>query len=472
MTAPPGQAPSGEPVFPDAEYLILSSRLIPDLDGGYTFATLARARQMAAAGVDAGRGPLLLTVDPGSIADHARHRAVFAGRDLIVAPDRMRNLFDEAADPHGGAAVWLRAAAHPGDPDPALEYRDIPDAAGRPVVALPVIANDPDWHISTAPVVAYDRDGATAGILDGFGALYRAWLDHVVADARGDDAARAVVVLCESRQLGELLVGWDDPAARLLHTIHTIHLEAPFTPDAPVNALWRRWLAAADRFDAVLWPTASQRDDVRSRFGASDAHVVVPQAVPAAAAPVAERVRGRVVMLNRLAPGKRIDHAIRAFAGVRAAVPDATLEIFGEGASRPALLQLIDELGLGAAIALRGTTNEPGAQLDAASVFLSTSAYEGQGLSIAEALAHGCPVVSYDVRYGPREALAGGGGVLVRDGDEGALTRALVRVLSDPGEHARLAAEAFESAHRLDPQHVMPALATAVRAALATPIRR
>ena len=28
--------------FPDAEYLILSSRLIPDRDGGYALATLAR----------------------------------------------------------------------------------------------------------------------------------------------------------------------------------------------------------------------------------------------------------------------------------------------------------------------------------------------------------------------------------------------------------------------------------------------
>lgn len=460
--------------FPDAEYVILSSRLIPDLDGGYTFATLARARQMAAAGVDGGRGPVLLSVDPGSIADHARHRAVFVGRDLLLAVDRMRNLFDEAADPHGGAAQWLRSAARPGEPDPALEYRPIPDATGRPVVSLPVIANDPDWHISTAPVAVHEADGSVLGIIDGFGALYRAWLDHVIAGLRGADGARHVVVLCESRQLGELLVGWDDPDARLVHTIHTIHLETPYTPDAPVNELWRRWFTTADRFDAVLWPTAEQRDDVRARFGGSDAFVVVPQAVsvPESIVPPHERVRGRVVMLNRLAPGKRIDQAIRAFDPVVAAVPDATLEIFGEGASRAQLQQLIDELGLGAHVRLRGTTTEPGAALDEASVFLSTSAFEGQGLSIGEALAHGCPVVSYDVRYGPREALAGGGGVLVPDGDEAALARALVRVLSDPGEHARLAAEAADSARRLDPAHVMDALAIAVGDALARPIRR
>ncbi|KRA25760.1 glycosyltransferase [Microbacterium sp. Root61] len=460
--------------FPDAEYVILSSRLIPDLDGGYTFATLARARQMAAAGVADGRGPLLLTVDPGSAADHAQHRAVFAERELVVDPTRMRNLFDEAADPHGGAAAWLRAAASPGEPDPALQYREIADAAGRPFVSLPVIANDPDWHISMAPVVVHAADGSSIGILDGFGALYRAWLDHVVAGLRNGQPTRQVVVLCESRQLGELFVGWDDAHARLVHAIHTIHLEAPYTPDAPVNALWDRWFSVADRFDAVLWPTAAQRDDVRQRFGGSDVHVVVPQAVtaPASVVPARRRARGRVVMLNRLAPGKRIDQAIRAFAGVVEAVPEATLDIYGEGALRPALQELIDDSGLAEHVTLPGATHQPGAVLDEASVFLSTSAYEGQGLSIAEALAHGCPVVSYDVRYGPREALAGGGGVLVPDGDEAALTAALVRVLSDPEEHERLAVAASASAQRLDPVRVMDALAAAVSDALARPTRR
>ncbi len=348
------------------------------------------------------------------------------------------------------------------------------DAAGRPFVSLPVIAGDPDWHISTAPVLVHTQDGAVVGILDGFGALYRAWLDHVVADVRDGRPTRPVVVLCESRQLGELLVGWDDAHARLLHTIHTIHLEAPYDPDAPVNPLWARWFAVADRFDAVLWPTAAQRDDVRARFGGSDVHVVVPQAVAVAASviPPERRAPGQVVMLNRLAPGKRIDHAIRAFADVVAAVPNATLEIYGEGPSRAALQELIDELGLGAHVALHRATTRPGDVLDAASVFLSTSAYEGQGLAIAEALAHGCPVVSYDVRYGPREALAGGGGVLVPDGDERALAQALVRVLRDPGEHARLAAAASASARRLEPARVMDALATAVRDALARPARR
>ncbi|GAA3764103.1 hypothetical protein GCM10022240_15560 [Microbacterium kribbense] len=459
--------------FPDAHYVVLSSRLIPDTDGGYTLATLARARQMAASGVHGGGGPLLLTVDPGTPADHARHRAEFAARDLVVDPNRMRNLFDEASDPAGGAARWLRDGAHAGAADPAIAYRTVTGTKGEPVVGLPVLPGDPDWHISTAAVLVYAAGGAIAGVLDGFGALYRAWLDHVVRGLRVADD-RAVVVLCESRQLGELLAGWDDPAVRLIHAIHTIHLEPPYRPDAPVNALWSRWFDLAERFDAVLWLTAAQRADARERFDLAGVHVVVPHGVPAAASvvPPARRDAGRVVMLNRLAAGKRIDHAIRAFAGVVAAVPGAHLDVFGEGGQRGALQDLIDEWGLGAHVVLRGGTTEAERVLDEASALLFTSAFEGQGLAVIEALAHGCPVVSYDVRYGPREALADGGGILVPDGDVAGLTDALVRVLGDVDLRVRLSQEAVQAARRVDPENVMAALAGAVRDVLAVPSRR
>ena len=95
--------------LPDGAYLSLSSRLIPGLDGGYTVATLARARLLE----DAGAGPvMLLTVDPGTPEAHAEHRAEFVRRGDAASADRFRNLFDDAlADPS-----WLRAAAVPVPP--------------------------------------------------------------------------------------------------------------------------------------------------------------------------------------------------------------------------------------------------------------------------------------------------------------------------------------------------------------------
>jgi len=448
--------------LPHAHYLLLSSRLIPGLDGGFTIASLARAAQMTAAGADSVQ---LVTFDPGAAADHEAHRAEFARQGRLTAP--LRNIFDDAGDDRS----WLLSAAADGERDAALEYRELVDGRGVPLLALPNVPDPSGWHLSTAPVVVYDAAGAEAGVLAGFGALYTAWLNRAVAALR-EAEERPVVVICESRQLGEILARDAGDDIRIVHAIHTMHVEAPFAPDAPLNGLWRRWFGVADRFDAVAWPTAAQRDDVAARFG-GDNHFVVPNGVagPAGAAPDAgARAPGRVVMVNRLAPGKRIDHAVRAF--LAADVPGSRLEIWGTGPERDRLLALIDELGAADRVALHGLTDDVGRVLEQAALFVTSTAYEGQGLAIVEALAHGCPVVSYDIRYGPADALAVGGGLLVADGDEDALGDAIRTVLTEDALRDRLTAEAPAAAARFAPEAAMTALGAAVRAALAGPARR
>lgn len=450
--------------FPDAWYLILSSRLIPDLDGGYTISTLARAGQMA----EAGAAPLLLTVDPGTADAHAAHRAIFVERGVAAASGMFRNLFDEAVAPDGGAAAWVRQAAREGGADPAFEYRSVAGGA----IELPQVA-DPDWHLTTAPIVIRDAAGEPVGVVDGFGALYRAWLTSLASGLRAEND-RPIVVICESRQLGELIVGWGDDRVRIVHTVHTIHLEPPYRADSDLNALWRRWFEISPRFDAVLWPTAFQRDDVRDRFGAVANDLVAPHAVvgPEVSVPSIDRDAGRVVVLGRLAPGKRLGHVIRAFARVSAEVPGARIELWGEGAQRADLETLVAELGLDQVVTLPGLTTDPGAVLDRAAVYLTTSAFEGQGLALAEALAHGTPVVAYDIRYGPRDMLAGGGGILVPDGDEDALVDALRRVLTDAALRERLSTEALDAATTLSPARAMQTLAAACAEALSRDRRR
>ncbi|MFD5213381.1 glycosyltransferase [Microbacterium sp. NPDC058345] len=481
-------AAPGEPLFPDAAYLVLSSRLIPGLDGGYTISTAARARQMAERGADV----QVLTVDPGDAAAHATHRAEFDRLGMLPRSIPLRNLFDEASDSAGGAAPWLRHAASASPsrrvhrmsssaPDTdaekrfarrdvvhsatADEYRELTDAAGRRFAALPVIQGDPDWHLSTAPVFVYGEHGETIGTLPGFGGLYRAWLDRLV-----DETDRPVVVICESRQLGELLAGWRHPRVRIVHTIHTMHLEPPFTPDASLNALWTRWFAISDRFDAVIWPTQAQRDDVVQRFGGDAVHLVAPHGIPLRPISDDERVTGLVVSMSRLAPGKRIDHLVRAF--LAADVSDTHLEIWGDGPAAASLTALIDGLGAGDRVRLMGRTDDPDAVLRRASLMVTATAFEGQGLSIVEALAAGCPVISYDVRYGPGDVLRRGGGMLVPSGDEHALAEAVRRVLTDAALLARLAAQAPVAASAWSEDAAMTALAGAVRVALSGGPRR
>ena len=149
--------------FPDAEYLVLSSRLIPDRDGGYTLATLARARQMAAAG---------RARRPRTAAAHASTRAhrpsmpSTARRSRDATSSSTRRACATCSTRPPARTAERRVAAGRGASGRAGSRRSNTGDRGRrggPVVALPVIAGDPDWHITTAPIVVYDRNGGGRG---------------------------------------------------------------------------------------------------------------------------------------------------------------------------------------------------------------------------------------------------------------------------------------------------------------------
>ncbi|WP_382157643.1 glycosyltransferase family 4 protein [Hydrogenophaga sp. ANAO-22] len=84
----------------------------------------------------------------------------------------------------------------------------------------------------------------------------------------------------------------------------------------------------------------------------------------------------------------------------------------------------------------------------AADVFVLPSLYEGYGMVIAEAIAHGLPVVTTD-GGALAHTLPPGAGLQVPAGDVAALQAALERVLADAGLRERLGAGAREAAAAL-----------------------
>ncbi|MFK4807966.1 glycosyltransferase [Microbacterium sp. ZW CA_36] len=464
MTPPP------DDTLPDADYVLVGSRVALGLDGGFAVAVPTRLRLLASAGAP---DPLQLSVDGAAPDVHAAQRQAFVDAGLLDGTASARNLFDDvAADP-----AWLFSVGEPageGARGPGVEYREVADATGTSILSLPVFRDDPTWHLSDAAIIVHAPGGDR--VLRGFRGLYIAWLTHIADERRAaaGDPDRMLVVIFESRQIGEALTGWDDPRVRLVHTVHNSHLPAPHDdPDAPVTGMWQRWLATLDRYDAVLWPTAAQRDEVAARFGDPGTFHVVPNTIELGTEPPAAASRDprRVVMLNRLAPQKRVDLAIRAWARVATAVPDARLDIYGEGPLRDELQTLIDGLGLAASVTLHGATADRDAIFDRGALFVTSTAFEGQGLSIAEALARGLPVVSFDARYGPREAI-GDAGLLVAPGDVEGFADAITVLLQDDARRAELSSRARAAAAAFTPDAVRPALAGALRAAVERPSRR
>jgi hypothetical protein len=138
------------------------------------------------------------------------------------------------------------------------------------------------------------------------------------------------------------------------------------------------------------------------------------------------------LLARRLAPQKGFATLIRAFAEVRRRRP-ARLVILGDGPLRPELEALAGELGVGGDVALPGFVANPYAYMARASVFALSSAWEGFGNVLVEALACGTPVVAADCPSGPGEILDGGRfGRLVPVGDPEALARAILGTLDRP----------------------------------------
>lgn len=150
-----------------------------------------------------------------------------------------------------------------------------------------------------------------------------------------------------------------------------------------------------------------------------------------------------IVSVGRLVRQKDFGTLIRALGRMRDET-DARLLIIGgadprEGDVPPMLERLVSSEGLDGRVEFTGFVPNPIAYMARASAFALSSAYEGFGNVLVEALAAGTPVVSTDCPSGPREILGDGEwGKLVPVGDDEAMAAAIADVLRDPPPAGRL----------------------------------
>jgi len=148
-----------------------------------------------------------------------------------------------------------------------------------------------------------------------------------------------------------------------------------------------------------------------------------------------------VSFLGRLRKYKGAQHVLHAFPAILAAVPDARLEIIGDGPYRADLERLARALGIAERVRFLGALGHAAkvAALNDAQVATCPSPKEGWGLTVIEANACGVPVVASRSPGLVESVRDGETGLLVPHGDVPALAAGVVRLLRDREERLRMA---------------------------------
>ncbi len=240
------------------------------------------------------------------------------------------------------------------------------------------------------------------------------------------------VIVCLS--LTEKLIA--TPIAHLLgmNVIWTEHLVAGRS--LTLNP-YRYWYAACARLAQVVTVSqAAKRALVGVGVPASRIQIIPPGVAPRAAhAPIPEKpVIGAI---SRLSREKNVALLLEAFALIIKELPEATLEIFGDGPERSSLEALAAKLGITKATTFRGYVERA---IDGArfSICIVPSERESFGMTALEVMSCGIPVVATRVGGLPEVIVDGETGMLVPPNDASAMATAALTLLRDKEGAARM----------------------------------
>lgn len=295
-------------------------------------------------------------------------------------------------------------------------------------------------------VTLFDAEGRPSRVISGYHEILHACLDNYLQ-------GRRAFICTEGRDVDPWMLSYQRPNVKRLFLLHNTHIRAPYDNIKRIRPTYRGLFEHRKQVDATVFLTVTQRAEAEAVFGRQPNYYVVPHAAPDVHPdPAVERDPNLVIMMARLDPQKQIDHALNAWRIVQRKLPDARLVIYGRGPLLKPLQQQISQLALGDSVTLAGFTSKPHDAYRRASLCMMTSKFEGAPLTLLESFALGCPVVSYDLRYGPSDIIDDGvNGFLVPYGNHKAMASTVVRCLSEPGLLARLAAGTQQSSPSFTP---------------------
>jgi glycosyltransferase involved in cell wall biosynthesis len=204
------------------------------------------------------------------------------------------------------------------------------------------------------------------------------------------------------------------------------------------------------RVDELVVPTP-YLVEVLGEFGVSP--VVVPNLVDLPQFRYRPRTKLRPFLIcpRGFSSYYQIDVVVRAFAEVKRAYPDATLDLIGEGPLEAEIRNLVATLNL-RDVRFTGPASrqEIGNYYDQADIFINASCVDAMPVSVIEAFRAGTPVVTTSPEAMPYLVEHERTGLLSAVGDEKALAASVIRLLCDNELATKLGENAYRESRKFE----------------------
>ena len=184
--------------------------------------------------------------------------------------------------------------------------------------------------------------------------------------------------------------------------------------------------------------------------------LVIPNPLTSSGNPLSNLSSKTVVSAGRLDRLKNFNALIRTWKTIGRKHPNWRLEIWGNGAERDNLEQLIHNEGLEDSVFLMGATADLPVKFSQASIFAFSSLYEGFAMVLTEAMSCGLPVVSYACPYGPEEIITDEkDGFLIPVGDEEKLTERIAYLIENDTVRKEMGEAALEKSKQFEMDQII-----------------
>jgi glycosyltransferase involved in cell wall biosynthesis len=231
----------------------------------------------------------------------------------------------------------------------------------------------------------------------------------------------------------------------------------PLSAVGQAQERWTHWFYRKVPF----WTPSDSTRKVLQQHGVRDIHVF-PNGTDAtplnALEPKPIEMPLRLVTVSRLAPNKRVEHAIRALKILLDKNADVRLTIVGTGETESSLKQTAQELGVSGRLEFTGQLDEQkkNEQLRSAHFLVHTSVREGWGLNVIEANAMGTPAIVYPVGGLVDSTVHNETGLVTRDETPEAVAETVLNILRTPEKYKQLRVNAWNRSKTFAWDKVIP----------------